>query len=349
MITIFDIKQSKPSGGKLTFSLFLLALAFLITCNGDVTEPTITEEPNLVEVEVAEMKVSENNPTAGQSITLSTTVSNVGFANASEMTLLWYLSTDSTIDSSDTLVASTNVTNLSSGENSFSIDLSVPTNVGTYYYGVCVRALGGESDTASCSIGAMIVVQAQAPTPDLIIAEMGVSDDTPTVGQIITLSTTVSNAGSTNASGTPLLWYLSTDSTIDSSDTLVANHYVADLSPGESSSFNSSILAPTNVGTYYYGACVEALSLESDTANNCSRGTLVRVQAPAPDLVVSEIDVSDDSPSVGQSVTLSTTVSNASPTNASETTLRWYFSTDSTIDSSDTLVHAPQVPSTDVA
>ena len=39
-------------------------------------------------------------------------------------------------------------------------------------------------------------------------------------------------------------------------------------------------------GTYYYGACVDAVAGESDTTNNCTLSLTVTVDGPPPDLVV---------------------------------------------------------------
>ena len=40
-----------------------------------------------------------------------------------------------------------------------------------------------------------------------------------------------------------------------------------------------SLTAPTTAGTYYYGACVDAVTGESDTADNCSSSVQVTVQS----------------------------------------------------------------------
>ena len=35
-----------------------------------------------------------------------------------------------------------------------------------------------------------------------------------------------------------------------------------------------TLSAPTDAGTYYYGACVDAVAGESDTTNNCSTSSV---------------------------------------------------------------------------
>ena len=52
-----------------------------------------------------------------------------------------------------------------------------------------------------------------------------------------------------------------------------------------------SLTAPSTPGTYYYGACVDVVSDETDATNNCSPAVTVKVgAAPAPDLVVDTPD-----------------------------------------------------------
>ena len=100
-----------------------------------------------------------------------------------------------------------------------------------------------------------------------------------------------------------------------------------------------SLTAPSSAGTYYYGACVESVSGESDAGNNCSPAVTVTVgAAPAPDLVVDTPTVSTSSPTAGASFNLSATVRNQGNGQSVATTLRWYLSTDATITTRDTEV-----------
>ena len=56
---------------------------------------------------------------------------------------------------------------------------------------------------------------------------------------------------------------------------------VSSLPAGDTSAESISLNAPSDAGTYYYGACVESVSGESDTGNNCSSGATVTVSANA--------------------------------------------------------------------
>ena len=76
-----------------------------------------------------------------------------------------------------------------------------------------------------------------------------------------------------------LRYYRSTDETITSSDTSEGTDDVGVLSASATSEESISLTAPSP-GTYYYGACVEAVTDESDTTNNCS--TFVRITVREP-------------------------------------------------------------------
>ena len=121
------------------------------------------------------------------------------------------------------------------------------------------------------------------------------SPSSPAAGALFTLSATVRNQGSDVAGSTTLRYYQSTDSTITTSDTEVGTDSVSGLNTSGNSAESISLTAPSTVGTYYYGACVDAVSGESDTSNNCSVGVQVTVgAAPAPDPTVTRHTDNDD-------------------------------------------------------
>ena len=105
-----------------------------------------------------------------------------------------------------------------------------------------------------------------------------------------------------------------------------------------------SLTAPSTPGTYYYGACVDVVSEETDATNNCSAAVAVSVgAAPAPDLVVDTPAVSESAPAAGARLTLSATVRNQGSGASAFTTLRYYQSSDSTITTGDTEVGTDSV------
>ncbi len=302
-----------------------------------------TSAPDLV---VGQAQVTDSNPTAGAAFTLSAEVRNGGDGDAAATTLRYYQSADATITASDTEVGTDAVTGLAAAATSSqSVELTAP-SAGTYYYGACVDAVAGESDTANnCSAAVQVDVPApgqQTSAPDLVVGQAQVTDSNPTAGAAFTLSAEVRNGGDGDAAATTLRYYQSADATITASDTEVGTDAVAGLAAAATSSQSVELTAPS-AGTYYYGACVDAVAGESDTANNCSAAVQVDVPAPgqqtsAPDLVVGQAQVTDSNPTAGAAFTLSAEVRNGGDGDAAATTLRYYQSADATITASDTEV-----------
>ena len=221
------------------------------------------------------------------------------------------------------------------------MDLTAPASPGTYYYGACVDTVTAESDTTNnCSSSVPVTVP--EPKPDLVVESPSV-DTSPDAGASITLSATVKNDGEGASAATTLRYYRSTDATITPSDTQVGTGSVAGLAASGSSSESVSLTAPSTAGTYYYGACVVAVTDEFDTTNNCSSSVQVTVPSPQPDLVVAAPSVTDSTPDAGATFTLSAEVRNDGDGSAAATTLRYYRSTDATITLSDTQVGTDEV------
>ena len=307
-------------------------------CSGSVQVDV--KEPVYPDLEVGSPSVNDNSPETGGSFTLSVPVTNSGDAEAAATTLRYYRSTDATITTGDTPVGTDAVGALAAGaDGDESIDLTAPSTAGTYYYGACVDAVAGESDTTNnCS--AAVQVDVEDPVyPDLQVGSPSVNDGSPETGGSFTLSATVTNVGDGESPATTLRYYRSADATITASDTQVGTDAVGVLAASGTSAESIDLTAPSTAGTYYYGACVEAVSGESDTTNNCSAAVQVDVEDPVyPDLQVGSPSVNDGSPETGGSFTLSATVTNAGDGESPATTLRYYRSADATISSSDTEV-----------
>ena len=115
--------------------------------------------------------------------------------------------------------------------------------------------------------------------PDLVVSSASVSDSSLDTGATFTLSATVRNQGDGPSSSTTLRYYRSSNSTITTSDTEVGTDAVGALAASGSSAETIVLAAPATAGTYYYGACVDSVSGESNTGNNCSSGFSVTVSS----------------------------------------------------------------------
>ena len=202
----------------------------------------------------------------------------------------------------------------------------------------CVPA--GLSDVLNNDLAALGLPECGATTaPDLVVNRPTVSESSPEAGARFTLSATVRNQGNSPSTFTTLRYYQSADSRITTGDTQVGTDSVSRISALVTGNESISLTAPDTPGTYYYGACVDAVSDETNTANNCSAAVTVAVGAPpAPDLVVDRPTVSGSAPAAGARFTLNATVRNQGNGPSALTTLRYYQSADSAITTGDTEV-----------
>ena len=124
---------------------------------------------------------------------------------------------------------------------------------------------------------------------DLLVSTLSTSQAVVAPGGSFTLFDTTANAGSVRtgeASRTD--FRLSLDSTISSSDVLIAFRTVANLSPaGDSSNGSAEAIVPSSLapGTYYLGACADGQEMifETNEGNNCLVSLQITVRLPDSD------------------------------------------------------------------
>ena len=313
---------------------------------------TVREPPRRPDLAVAATP-SDAALDPGESFTLSATVRNRGGADARATTLRYYRSTDATITTSDTEEGTDAVDELvASGSSAESIALTAPPTSGTYYYGACVDAVPDEHDTTNnCSAGRPVTVSEPVLDPPDLVVSVSVDNDTPDAGGEFELTATVRNVGDGASSSTTLRYYRSSDATITTADTEQGIDAMHALSASQSSRASLTLNAPEDPGTYYYGACADAVPDESDTTNNCSAGLPVTVSEPVldpPDLVVS-VSVDNDTPDAGGEFELTATVRNVGDGASASTTLRYYRSRDAIVSPSDIVVGVGPVDALDAS
>ena len=165
---------------------------------------------------------------------------------------------------------------------------------------------GADGFLANLSRGSPPAYAVQSGAPDLVVETLSVSDGTPDSGETFTLSAMVRNRGDGDAEATTLRYYRSTNANISASDLEVGTVRVDALSASGSGDESIALAAPSEAGTYYYGACADPVADESDIANNCSAAVPLTVseqgESSYPDLVVSRPTVSKDATRTGGSV-----------------------------------------------
>ena len=106
--------------------------------------------------------------------------------------------------------------------------------------------------------------------PDLVVESVTADASSVDTGASFVLRATVRNRGDGDADATTLRYFRSTDATISVADAEIGTDNVAALRGGASSDEVIEATAPSTPGTYYYGACVDAVADETDANNNCS-------------------------------------------------------------------------------
>ena len=148
--------------------------------------------------------------------------------------------------------------------------------------------LTGSAITLGVALALAVLVTSSTPVhanshPDLVVLGANVSDSSPEPGGKFWLIVTVTNDGAGQSAATTVRYKRSSDSTITTSDTTIDTEAVRVLDRHQGKAATIKLTAPSTAGTYYYGACVDAVAGESDTTNNCSSSVRVTVtQANTP-------------------------------------------------------------------
>ena len=288
------------------------------------------------------LSTSTGTVNLNEPFSLSVVISNTGDLDAPQSTLRWYRSEDNSLDTNtDTNFGTETVRMLNAGESETKTRSDNVSESGYYYYFACVDPVEREIDTAdNCSPAVEVAVV----VPSLTVA-LSASSSTAPPSQEITLTALISNAGGGDSDATTLRWYRSADNSLDkNTDTrLSETATVPILAPGASHSISNSITVPETAGSHYYFACVDPVENEGDLTDDCSDAAEVVVVIP--NLRVS-LSASSDRVLSAVSTTLTAVVSNAGDgASAQTTTLRWYRSVDSTLDTNaDTNLGTNAVP-----
>ena len=158
-----------------------------------------------------------------------------------------------------------------------------PTTAGTYHMTYTVTDANSNTDMDEFTI--TVEAAGTATAPDLVVESPSVGSGTLDSGQSFIFRTIVHNQGTVSSDRTTLRYYRSSDTSITVGDTEVSTDRVSSLSVGGTSRKSKTLTAPRGAGIYYYGACVDAVSGESNRRNNCSSSVTVTVTASPPPVV----------------------------------------------------------------
>ncbi|MFT3770243.1 MAG: CARDB domain-containing protein [Minicystis sp.] len=276
--------------------------------------------------------------------TAAVTVCNQGDAPAAAMTVQVRLSSDTVINTSDLLVGSATAGVLYAGQcANVNVSATAPATTAAYYLGAIADATSlvtEVSETNNTLAGSRIGVGSR---PDLVVSSLsGPASAAP--GVPFTAAVTVCNQGTTASASSTLSLRLSTDTTINTTDTAVGSATVAALAPGACTNLNVSCSTSITGGLYYLGAIADLSGtvVELDETNNTRVGAQMGLGSK-PDLVVSAVS-GPVSAAPGSAFTTAVTVCNQGTTASAASSVSVRLSTDAVINTSDYAAGTATVP-----
>jgi len=226
---------------------------------------------------------------AGSTISVTDATKNQGAGGAQASTTTFYLSANVLLEGTDTQLGTRDIGPLAPNTSSTGTTvLTIPatTAAGTYY--VIAKADGSAAVPETQELNNQKFSTAIKIGPDLIES----SSVVPTVagaGFQLTVNDTVKNQGSGPAGPSTTSLYLSTNFSLDSTDTFLGSRSVPALGAGLTNAGSTTVTIPagTEMGTYYILVSADDTNavLESAETNNVSYG-VVKV---GPDLTVSAL------------------------------------------------------------
>ena len=352
----------------------------VITCSGTVTAPAATYYAGVIADQASSVpEIFESNNTSydhpvvvtapvapadlvvggvscpsavsvGAPLICSVTLLNTGGASTGSFAYQLRLSSDSAIDTTDSLVGTCSASSIPGG-GSHTSTCGGPASVsaGTWYAGVIADSSGDvveALETNNTGWDHPVTVAAAPSLADIVVVSTSCPSSVESGGTLSCSVTVANNGGSPTGAFTNEL-RLSSDAIIDASDPLIGSCTASTMAPGGLSVFGCSGTVSVAPGTWYGGVIADSANsvTEADETDNTGFDHPVVVTAPTTpaDLVVTSV-VCPGSVASGATLACSVSFSNSGGSAAGSFTNQLRLSSDSTIDAGDSLVGSCVVP-----
>ncbi len=203
-----------------------------------------------------------------------------------------------------------------------------------------------DPDGLSAAQWTTVTVVATA-APDLEFTNVTPRSVTVAPGETFTVSFRIRNSGDGASAATTMRFYESVNSTISTADREIGTLPFGALASGISRTVAVDVTVSGSAsGTFYGGSCVDPVSGESDTSNNCSPSVRVTVTSSgSPDLEFTNVTPRSVVVSAGSSFLVTFTIENSGDAESAATTIRYYQSTDANISTNDRQIASVPFPS----
>lgn len=305
----------------------------------------------IADLVVEDITISNDFVDPGDSITLRSRVRNVGNSASPYTNIKHYLSSNNSYFDSEDIYLSTNAV-LGLNPDMTSINeptVTIPANTqpGNYYIVFYVDEEERVSENVESNNEASLPITVKGDGADLVLQSVNITSGPLVAGQSVSTNYQVTNSGSFGTSGSSSVgYYLSTDSLLNSGDTLLATSYFGFLAPNESTTLNRSIAIPSGLssGSYYLILKVDYHDLigEINEGNNFYAKSFTVSQNSSstslPEFVVQEAELEQNTAQIGELIDADVTVKNLGVTpqvGSDDTYVGFYLSTDTVWDQAD--------------
>jgi subtilase family serine protease len=277
---------------------------------------------------------------AGATFMVSDTTANQGSAPVPASITSIYLSTNVAFDVSDTLLQSRNVGPLAAGASSMgSATVTLPAVLATGTYFLIAQADGAGAIAELNEINNSRATAIRIG-PDLVVSSLS-APLRAAAGGTITLTDTTANSGSGPAAASTTAFYVSSNITLEAGDTrLSPARSVPALAAGQSSASTTTVTLPDLApGPWYVLAVADdgAAVPETQETNNTKFASVLI----GPDLMFG-FATSPSAAVAGSVIAATSTVRNAGAAAAAGSMIRFYLSTNFSLDASDIALNASQ-------
>ena len=306
---------------------------------------SISDAPTINLVPTSSGSTFPSTGEPGDSVSVTTKILNEGNTASGYFTYKVYLSTDTSISTSDTLFCSKNMNSIQAGSSSTqSCSGTLPSSSRTYYWGVIADTGSDISETSENDNTQRFnsISISEAPTINLVPTSSGSTfPSTGEPGDSVSVTTKILNEGNTNSGSFTYKVYLSTDSYISESDTVFCTKTMNSIYAGSSRTQSCSGSLPSSSGNFYWGVIADTSSSISETSESDNSQTFNMISiSEEPTINLVPTSSGSNFPSTGQtgdSVTVTTKILNEGNSASGSFTYKVYLSTDTYISASDTL------------
>jgi subtilase family serine protease len=292
-------------------------------------------DPNILPDLVVTALTAPASTRTGGTISVTSTVRNLGVAASPSVPLNFYLSTGTTRGADDVLLGTRTVAALGvNGTSTITASLTLPPSVepGTYQVLAVVDegntvAERNESNNARASAPMTVALF----RPELRMAALSMPA-TGATGRPLAITNTVQNTGIAPAGPFGVRFYLSSDGTLDAGDVLLGSRTMSGLAAGASSNALTTLMVPANTSapaTYQVIAVIDPLGqVELDGTNHMmvSAGSAA-ISLYRPDLAITTLTM-PAAGATGRPLAITNAVRNSGPAPAGAFSIKFYLSTD---------------------